>query len=128
MTQNLTADKIRAMSPYNSTPLEERLRPETWRRDQLAAVTFGIELRGHSIMLESDWDCIAARIDRTMGTCRPVVDEFFAAEFSPMTTAWIHRHPELDRIGEIFDHYVIAMRGLYDFTRPQYRDLVKRKS
>lgn len=127
MSQNLTAERIRAQSPFKSTPEEDILRARIWRRKQLASVTFGIELRGVSIMLESDWDRIAARIEPRVGTGNLLIDDFFAGCFSPMTTSWIHRHPELDKVGQLFDRYRTIMAGHFDFTQPRYAHLTKRK-
>jgi hypothetical protein len=128
MTQTLTAEKIRSAALARGdvfTPAQDLIAREYWRRRQLASVTFGIELRGISIMLESDWDRIAASIDRRVGTCDPVVDEFFITQFSPMTTKWIHHHPLLDVIGGWFDHYRQIMGTHFDFTRPAYAALTK---
>lgn len=128
MTQNLTAAKIRAQSAFNSTPLEDQLRPEIWRRKQIAAVTFGIEVRGLSLMTEYDWDRAAQHITPQMGTCHPLLDEFFVMRFSPMTTGWIHDHPELDRVAATFDRYLTIMRSAFDFNRPEYQDKMKHKT
>jgi len=128
MTQTITAEKLRAAAMARGdlfTPAQELMSREHWKRRQLASVTFGIELRGISIILESDWDRIAQSIDRSVGTCDPDVDEFFLTQFSPMTTKWIHHHPLLHVIGSWFDRYQLIMREHFDFTRPQYRDAVK---
>ena len=127
MTQTVTAEKLRSALPQ-TTALEDRLRSVIWCRKQLCAVTYGIELRDVSVMLESDWDRAAASIDRTMGTGHPLIDEFFAVHFSPMSTAWIHHHPELERVGKAFDRYQLIMRTHFDFERPDYRDKRKRKT
>lgn len=128
MTQTLTAGQLLAKHPDTRTPFEIANTQRIQRRKQLAVVTFGIELRDHSIMLESDWDQIAAAIEPRSGTGHPYIDEFWAAHFSPMTTAWIHHHPELDKVAAGFDRYMLIMRGCFDFTRPQYRDLTKRRT
>lgn len=103
------------------------LRTEVFRRKQIAAVTFGVEIRGVALMLETDWDGIAQRIDTSLGTCHPVLDEFFRARFSPLTTSWIHEHPELDGIARMFDRYQTIMRRHFDFSSPRHRDRVMQK-
>lgn len=107
---------------------DQALKQRSWARQQLAAVTYGIEIRNVSIMFESDWDRIAQTIEPQLGTCHPVVDEFFATKFSPLTTSWIHHHPLLDVIGPAFDRYLVIMRGCFDFTKPNYVALVKQKT
>lgn len=124
-----TSEQIRAEQDRRldtSHEIAPDLRAEIWRRRQLASVTFGIELRGVSIMLASDWHNLASRVDRRRGTCDPLLDEFWATRFSPMTTKWIHDHPLLDEVAEVFDRYRTVMRGHFGFDRPQYRDLTMR--
>ncbi len=104
------------------------LRRETYRRNQICATTFGIELRDVSVMLEGDWDRIAQSIDTSLGVCDPVLDEFFRTRFSPLTTSWIHEHPRLEEVAQWFDRYQRIMRGCFDFSHPSYRDKVKRKT
>lgn len=125
MTQCFTADQLRAASMYGCTPAElVRMRATNARRT-LASTTLGIEMRGVAIILASDWERLAASIDRGMGVCDPIEDEFWATRFSPMTTKWIYDHPRLDEVAEAFDRYVLIMRGHFDFTRPQYVPLLK---
>jgi len=124
----MTSAKIRAESMFNSTPLDDLLRPEIWRRKVLASTTFGIELRGLSVILEEDWDKSAQRVQRGMGTCHPLLDEFFATRFTPMSTSWIHHHPELDKVAAMFDRYVLIMRGHFDFTKHPYADRLKQRT
>lgn len=118
----------RDLAPPPLTPQQTYLMTETWRRRQLAAVTFAIEVREVPLMLERDWDRIAQRIQTRLGTCDPEIDEFWCTKFSPMTTAWIHHHPRLDEVATAYDHYRLIMGGQFDFTSPKYAHLVKRKS
>lgn len=126
MTHTMTAERLRAGTAFPSTPLEDQLRPHIWRRKQLAAVTFGIEIRGVSIMLESDWDRSAAAVRSRVGTGDPLLDEFWAAHFSPMTTKWIWQHPLLDDVAQTFDRYRTIMGTHFDFTCKAHADFVKR--
>lgn len=115
----IRAEQDRRLEHRPELPFE--MRQQIWRRRQLASVTFGIELRGVSVMLATDWHRIAQGIDRSMGTCDPLLDEFWVTRFSPMTTKWIHDHPLLDEVAEVFDRYRTAMRGCFDFENPRYK-------
>lgn len=83
------------------SPIEREVR----RRILVSVAAFGYEFRNKSVMLDSHWDEMAQQINPRLGTCHPLIDEFFASKFSPMTGMWIHEHPELDRIGALFDKY-----------------------
>lgn len=85
-------------------PIEVEVR----NRIQLSVATYAYELRDSPIMVDLDWDRLAQGINPRLGTCHPLVDEFFAGQFSPMTGVWIHEHPELDKIKRLFDRYYVG--------------------
>lgn len=105
------------LSPFDAE------RAEVWRKKQISAVAFGVELRGVPLMLRSDWERIGSRVDRYTLTGRPALDEFWATRFSVMTTRWIHDHPDLDEVAKAFDHYRTIMGAHFDFIGPKYRHL-----
>lgn len=98
-----------------------RLEIEVRRRIQIAVGAYGYEIANKPIMTDAQWDFAAATIDRHMGTCHPIMDEFFVSEFSPMTAMWIHDHPELGGIKRIFDRYYAALRDYYEHPAVQRR-------
>lgn len=79
---------------------------ERRRRIALCTMTYAYEIADNPICSDADWDRAAQRIRPTMGTGHPLLDEFFAWEFSRMTGMWIHRHPELDRVKIIHDRFI----------------------
>lgn len=119
---------VRDLAPPPTTAQQAYLLRETWRRRQLAAVTYAIEVRGIPLMLESDWDCMAQSLYPGLGTCDPVLDEFWRTKFSPMTTAWIYDYPAMDDVARAFDHYQAIMRGTFDFTDPKNARRLKKKT
>lgn len=82
-------------------PVEQEIR----RRILLTVATYAYEIADKPIMSDRSWDMLAQRVNPKMGTCHPDLDEFFAAEFSPMTGMWIHHHPELAKIKKMFEKY-----------------------
>ena len=95
---------------YQPTPLEIEVR----RRIRVSVGAYAYEIANKPIMTDADWDWQAAQIDRFVGTCHPLLDEFFIVEFSPMTAMWIHNHPELSGIKRIFDRYHAVMRDHFE--------------
>lgn len=92
------------------SPIEREVR----RRIQVSVAAYGYEFENKSVMLDRHWDEMAQQINPQMGTCHPLIDEFFATEFSPMTGMWIHKHPELGRIKELFENYYRANQSWCD--------------
>lgn len=93
--------------------LEQQDRPwgsaierEVKRRIDCAVAAYAYEIRATTIMPDSTWDYLAQTINPKLGTCHPLIDEFFLVHFSPMTGMWIHKHPELEGIERIYNrHY-----------------------
>lgn len=95
---------------YEPTPIEVEVR----RRIRVSVAAYAYEIANKPIMSDAEWDHMASQVNRWMGTCHPLLDEFFVTEFSPMTAMWIHRHPELGRIKQIFDRYYAATRSHWE--------------
>lgn len=74
-------------------------------RIHLSVATYAYEIVDNSILSDTQWDRMAQQINPKLGTCHPIIDEFFASEFSPMTGMWIHNHPELDGIKRIYERH-----------------------
>ena len=83
------------------TPIEQEVR----RRITVAVAAYAYEVLDISIMADHDFDRLAQTINPQQGTCHPLLDEFFAHRFSPMTGMWIHDHPELPKIKAIFERW-----------------------
>lgn len=92
------------------SPVEREVR----RRILVSVAAYGYEFHNVSIMIDAHWDQTAQEINPRMGTCHPVIDEFFATKFSPMTGMWIHEHPELERIKTLFENYYRDNRSWCD--------------
>ncbi len=95
---------------YAPTPIELEVR----RRIRVSVGAYAYEIANKPIMTDADWDYAASQINRWMGTCHPILDEFFVTEFSPMTAMWIHNHPDLAGIRRIFTRYYSALRDHFE--------------
>lgn len=91
------------------TPRELEIR----RRIQISVAAYAYEIADSPIMSDRQYDWFAERICRNMGTCHPLLDEFFTCQFSPMTGMWIRTHPQLDGIKRAFEQHSDALRGYY---------------
>ena len=100
----LSVADFEPLDRYTPTPREIEVR----RRISVCVAAYAYEIANKPIMSDLDWDQLAQRVDRSMGTGHPLLDEFFVTQFSPMTAMWIHNHPELGGIKRIFDRYFAA--------------------
>lgn len=71
---------------------------ETRRRIIISIAAYAYEFENNPVVTDRDFDRLAQEINPRLGTCHPVLDEFFASRFTPMTGMWIHDHPELDDV------------------------------
>lgn len=101
-----TAPKIKAaVREREMAEWGKQIEIETRNRIRLAIAAYAYEVRNTSIMTDHEFDRLAQSIRPRMGTCHPLLDEFFITRFSPMTGMWIHHHPELRRIAELFQEH-----------------------
>ncbi len=85
---------------YTPSPIEVERR----NRIRLTVAAYAYEIKGEEIMSDAAFDRLAQSIDRNMSTGYEVTDRFFREEFSAMTGMWIHKHPELKRVSDIYQH------------------------
>lgn len=76
---------------------------ETHKRIKLAVAAYAYEFMNTEIMSDGEFDNLAKSVNLSVSTNRPDLDNWFRREFKPHTGLWIHKHPELKRIGEIYD-------------------------
>jgi biotin synthase-related radical SAM superfamily protein len=77
---------------------------ETERRNRikLSVAAYAYEFDNTSIMSDAEFDEFARLIDPQMSTNNQVLDQFFRTEFQPDTGQWIHKHPELDKVKQLY--------------------------
>lgn len=78
---------------------------EVHRRITIAVAAYAYEIKSTPILSDYSFDKLAQSINPRMGTCHPLLDEFFASKFSPMTGMWIHEHPELPKVAATYRRY-----------------------
>ncbi len=80
---------------------------ERRNRIRIAVYAYAYECRDESLISDADYDRLARSINPSLPTGHPVLDQFFATHYSADTGLWIHAHPELHRIANIYHRYYI---------------------
>ena len=89
---------------------------ERRNRIRLAIAAYAYEFDSNSIMSDAEFDELCRKIDPEVSTIEQrnspeeirrytKLDKFWRDEFSPITGQWIHKHPELKRVRQIYYHY-----------------------
>lgn len=81
-------------------------------RIRVAIFAYAYEVLMESLIDDITYDDLAARIDTSIGTDRPDLDQWFKENYSEYTGSWVHKHPELSRIKEIAEGMVKRQRKL----------------
>jgi len=78
---------------------------ETRNRIKLSIAAYAYEFKNNPIMSDAEFDELALKIDKSVSTTNSQMDEFFATHFQPDTGMWIHQHPELDKLDNLYERY-----------------------
>ncbi len=78
---------------------------ETKRRIKLSIWAYAYEFESHSIVDDSIFDVESYQVNLNIRTGRPDLDMWFVINFQPCTGMWIHKHPDLKRIAELYERY-----------------------
>ena len=76
---------------------------ETHRRIKLSIAAYAYEVESDPIMSDGDFDEMCSKINLSVNTSRPDMDKWFRENFQPHTGQWIHKHPQLKRIKQLYD-------------------------
>lgn len=74
-------------------------------RIQLSVYAYAYELKNESLISDADFDKKCLEVNTNIKTGNKKMDRFFEKEFDPSTGQWIHKHPELHKIGEIYERF-----------------------
>lgn len=83
---------------WNPSPLEIERR----NRIRVALWAYTYEFESVSLVSDAEFDKACLEIDLSVATDRPELDEWFKDNFSPYTGQWIHNHPELKKLKDIY--------------------------
>ena len=83
----------------------ETVDAETRRRIRLSVYAYAYEFRNKSLVDDGEFDAMCGKVDLAVDTRRPDLDGWFRKNFDPSTGLWIHDHPELDKIKNLYDQF-----------------------
>lgn len=78
---------------------------ETRRRIKLSIWAYAYEFENHSVVSDAVYDVESYQVDLSVETDRLDLDYWLRAFFDPSTGLWIHGHPELSRIKQLYERF-----------------------
>lgn len=80
--------------------IRSQIEIERRKRIMLSIWAYAYEFENKSLVSDAVFDSEARLVDTSIKTGR--LDDFFAKEFHPDTGMWIHKHPELDKLINLY--------------------------
>ena len=71
----------------------------------LSIAAYAYEVENDSIMLDHEFDEKCKSVNLNVNTGNRKLDNWFKKHFDPSTGQWIHKHPELNRIKQLYRKY-----------------------
>lgn len=81
-----------------------RVEREVHRRIKLTVWAYAYEIANTSLVSDDEFDRECMAVDVRIDTGRPELDEWWRGHFQAHTGQWIHGHPELARVAELFNN------------------------
>ena len=78
---------------------------EIRNRIKLSVAAFAYEFRDDPIMSDAEFDALSLKIDPKKSTGNDLIDNFFRTHFDPNTGVWVHNHPELWKVQQLYRRY-----------------------
>jgi len=92
----------------------DRKSEEIQRRIKLSIAAYAYEIKDDSIMSDESFDEESRKVDLSISTGNRKMDNFFKKHFTPDTGQWIHKHPHLKRIDELYTNIFTTRRNHND--------------
>ena len=84
---------------------------EIKNRIRLSVYAYAYEFMNDSLVDDAEFDRLSQEIDLTITTGNNEMDSFFAKEFIADSGMWIRKHPNLDRVKEIYENFYRGKDG-----------------
>ena len=94
--------------------LEAFFAPEVWgstveqevrRRIKVSVAAYAYEFCDDSIMSDAEFDKLCLEINTNLDTNNKKLNKYFREHFDKNTGQWIRKHPELDKIANLYVKY-----------------------
>jgi|21_taG_2_1085346.scaffolds.fasta_scaffold18621_2 hypothetical protein len=92
----------------------DRKSEEIQRRIKLSIAAYAYEIKDRSIMSDENFDKECRKVDLSISTGNRKMDKWFKNHFTPDTGQWIHKHPNLKRIDELYRSVFTTRRNHND--------------
>jgi NAD-dependent DNA ligase len=84
---------------------QEKISKQIRLRIRLSVFAYAYEFANESLIPDSEFDALCLQVDPSIETGNAKMDKFFKEQFNPSTGQWIHRHPELEKIVNLYKMY-----------------------
>ena len=78
---------------------------ETRRRIRLSVWAYAYEFENETIVSDAKYDVESFQVNLNIETGRLDLDFWFRAMFTPDTGIWIHKHPELVKVRQLYERW-----------------------
>lgn len=78
---------------------------ERSNRIRLSVACYAYEVENDPILSDEEFDSLCISIDMDVDTGNILLDNFFRNEFNPFTGLWIYKHPQLDKIKNLYNRF-----------------------
>ena len=93
------------------TCTEDAIKTEIHNRMWVALAAYAYEVKNHSIISDAEYDALALSIRPEICTGNAELDAFFRTEFAHYTGSWVHQHPGIKRLAQIYENVFVAERA-----------------
>jgi predicted small secreted protein len=92
-------------TPVWGSPIEKQRR----LRIKLCIAAYAYEFESESIISDAEFDKMCLDVDLTVDTENEMMDNYFKQHFDPSTGQWIHQHPEINKIKDLYSKYYAGL-------------------
>lgn len=90
------------------------INPEIRNRIRLSVAAYAYEFESDLIMTDQEFDDLAKSINSSVETGNNLLDEFFRTEFVSFSGVWVHSHPEIEKLRNLYHRYYKSSGDDYD--------------
>ena len=85
----------------------EGINQEIRNRIRLSVAAYAYEYKNDAIISDQEFDQLALKINVNEKTGNRKLDNFFKKHFQPDTGLWVHKHPEKNKLEQIYINYMV---------------------
>ena len=82
-----------------------KVEKEVRRRIKLSIAAYAYEFKDSQIITDAEFDKMCKQVDVNIDTGNKKMDSYFKKSFDPSTGQWIHKHPELNKVAQLYERF-----------------------